>query len=68
MTALFATVLCEIFARFDADGDGKLNTAEMQAYARACNAGREFDDEVSERARERARARARERVSDKRGG
>ena len=41
--------LHSIFHRFDADGDGMLNEAELQAFARACNAGTELDmDELEQ--------------------
>ena len=33
----FERVLSEVFARFDADGDGALCTAELQSFARACS-------------------------------
>ena len=38
-----------IFVQFDADGDGALNTEELQAFARACNDGDGFQhDEMVE--------------------
>lgn len=43
------TALEQTFARFDEDGDGLLCVAELQAFARACNAGEEFgQDELDD--------------------
>jgi hypothetical protein len=45
LSPAFASALDAIFGRFDRDGDGVLSLGEIQAFARACNDGREFDDE-----------------------
>lgn len=41
-------VLLEVFGRFDADGDGALNKAELQAFAAACNDGETLPDDELE--------------------
>lgn len=45
----FQTVLNQVFARFDVDGDGLLSMEELQAFAAACNGGaRLSDDEIEQ--------------------
>ena len=36
------------FRRFDSDTDGRLSIAELQAFARTCNGGDEFDEDELE--------------------
>ena len=43
LSAQLLRALQTVFQRFDADGDGALNEAELQAFARACNGGTELD-------------------------
>ena len=52
LTARFEEVLTEIFQRFDAASDGVLDEAELQSYARACNAGSEFDEDELQQMRD----------------
>ena len=43
------SALRRVFRRFDTDGDGGLCESELQAFARACNAGTELDlDELDQ--------------------
>ena len=49
LSAPLLRALQTIFERFDAGGDGTLNEAELQAFARACNDGTELDaDELDQ--------------------
>ena len=49
LSAQLLRALQTVFQRFDADGDGALNEAELQAFARACNGGTELDaDELDQ--------------------
>ena len=49
LSAQLLRALQTVFQRFDADGDGALNEAELQAFARACNDGTELDaDELDQ--------------------
>ena len=43
----------QTFLRFDADRDGALSTRELQALARACNGGEEFEEDELEKPRPR---------------
>ena len=43
-----AKALEQTFLRFDTDRDGALCTPELQAFARACNGGEEFDEDELE--------------------
>lgn len=45
LTKRVVVILREIFKRYDKDGDGVLNEAELNAYAIACN-GKPFDAET----------------------
>ena len=49
LSAKAVAALTITFERFDADADGALSTEELQALARACNDGEEFDaDELEQ--------------------
>ena len=51
LTEKLREVLLAVFESFDADRDGALSTAELQAFARACNDGDEFDEDELEQTR-----------------
>ena len=48
LSAPLLKALQATFQRFDADGDGMLCVAELQAFARACNYGDELDEDELE--------------------
>ena len=51
LTEKLREVLLAVFESFDADRDGALSTVELQAFARACNDGDEFDEDELEQTR-----------------
>ncbi len=63
LSAAFQAVLGDVFRRFDADADGALDDAELNAFAAACNDGAPFAaeelEEIKARARKAARGRSR---------
>ena len=58
LSPAFHAALLEVFARFDADGDGVLSDGELNAFAAACNDGEPFSEEELSEIKARAREQA----------